>query len=269
MTTAQEIVSDGLALILVDEESISLEPGELAIGVRFLNDYCAEKFDSGIDMGYRPVSAPDDLVTSPLSVNRALKKILAKELGPVFGIAVSADVHAGANDAEKQLRANFMRRPRSRIPSIVPMGAGQRSRAGNSFYPFSLPQAFLRLDASTTVNIVSINTPVQIGGWTVLRSNSVTATADGDITLLVETYLSMIEVNLTIDTADGDQFTFSIAKNGAIIQQSRLAFDANKDQNVLIKWPQTLRSNDTITLLVENNNDTTDLTITNGHFRVT
>lgn len=271
MTTAEEIVSDGLALVLTDEANIALQPDEIAIGVRFLNDYCAEKFDSGIDFGFRPVSAPDDLVTSQSSVNRALKKIIAKELGPVFGIPVSADVNAGANDAEKQLRANFMRRPRSRMPNIVPMGAGQRTSifARSSFYPFSLPQAFLRLDSSTTVTIAAIDTPVQVGGWTIDRSANVTVTEDGSITVLTDTYLSMIEVDLTINTAASDQFTFSIAKNGAIEQQSRLVFDADKSQNILIKWPQTLRRDDTITLLVENNSNTTDLVITNGHFRVT
>ena len=271
MATAEEIVSDGLALILVDEANTALEPNELAIGVRFLNDYCAEKFDSGIDFGYRPVSAPDDLVTSQTSVNRALKKILAKELGPVFGIPVSPDVHMGARDAEKQLRANFMRRPRSRMPSIVPMGTGRRgsSTGGRTFYPFSLPIAFLRLDSSETVTISTINTPVQVGGWTIVQTNNVTATAAGAIQVLSETYLSMIEASLTVSAASGDKFTFYVAKNGAILQQSKLEFDADVDQNILVKWPETLRRDDTITLLVENNSDTTNLTITNGHFRIT
>lgn len=284
MTTAQEIIEDGLGLVLVDEENIALEPGELALGIRFLNDQIAEWFDSGIDIGYQPVVNPDDIVTSPASVNRALKKIVARECAPLFGIPVPADVRVDANDAENALFARFFRVTPSKFTTTTPRGSGNSDVRGGdgdrgfggsffgSFYnQIAVPQAFLRLDASTTVTIVTISTPVAvIGPWIIDRDVNTTSTTAGVVTFDTKgLYLANLEANLTINSASSDQFTFYFTKNGAILEQSRLPFDADKAQNILVKWVGSAQDTDTFALVVENNSDTTDLTITNGHLRVT
>lgn len=271
MTLAQEIVEDAAALILVDIESIALGSPESALLTRILNDYCAELFDLGIDFGYRPVSNPSDPITSPSSVNAALKYNLAKRANSVFGLPLPQAVFLEANRTERRLKANFIRRPRSRLPSNLPMGSGHINsiHTFDSFYSFSLPQGFLRLDTDSTVTITTIDTPVQVGGWTVDRSINVTALADGSIEFISEgPYLALLEANFTVNIADNDQFTFHFAKNGAILEQSSLAFDADRVQNINLKWSETIRKGDKITILVENNLGTADLTLTNGHFRI-
>lgn len=272
MTLAQEIIDDAAALILVDEANISLEAPESVILTRFLNDYCAELFDLGVDFGYRPVSNPADPITSPSSVNGALKYNLAKRANSIFGLPLPPEVSLEAEKTERRLKSNFMRRIRARLPTNLPRGSGNLSglHGVSSFYGFSLPQGFLRLDSSFTVTITTINTPVQIGGWTVDKDTNVTALASGSIEFLDEgPYLALLEVDLTISTAGSDQFTLHFAKNGAILEQSSLSFDANKVQNISLKWPEAVRRGDKITVLVENDLGTSDLTLTNGHFRLT
>jgi len=284
MTTAQEIIDDGFALALVDEADVTTQPDESAIGVRFLNDYCADQFDSGVDFGYRPVSTPDEPVTSPASVNRALKKIIARECGPLFGMPVSQEVLRDANKAESGLESRYLRITSSRFTTTTPRGSGNSdSRAGDGdrgssgaffstfFRAVAVPQAFLRLDASTTVTIATIDVPVAVTGpWVVDRDVNTTSTTAGAITFDTRgDYLANLEANLTINAASSDQFTFYFAINGGLLEQSRLVFDADKVQNILVKWVGTLRDTDTVTLLVENNSDTTNLTIINGHLRVT
>lgn len=284
MTTAQEIVEDGLALALVDEADISLDASEFAIGARFLNDWVAEQFESGVDIGYRPVSNPADPVTSPASVNRALKKIVARECGPLFGIEVPLKVEISGDDAERMLISRFLRITPSRFTTTTPRGSGNSDVSGgngdkggggaffSTFYnEIAVPQAFLRLDASTTVSIATIDTPVVVSGpWVVDRDINTTSTTAGVITFDTKgAYLANLEANLTVDLQSPDSYTFYFAKNGAILEQSRLPFDADVDQNILVKWRGTLLDTDEITLMVENNSDTDDLVITNAHLRIT
>ena len=269
MTFATEIVSDAAALVLVDEADIALEPNEFATGTRFLNDFSAELFDLGIDFGYRPVSNTGDPITSPASVNLALKQNLGVLLAPLFGVPVPIDLRQDANTSLKRLKANFIRRPRSIQPSTLPMGSGNAPRGRPGFYSMPLPQSILRLNASSTVTIATINTPVIVAGWTVDRSVNVTALAAGTVEYLSDSpYLAMLEANFTINTAGNDQFTFYFRKNSALLEQSRIIFDADANQNIFLKWAETLRRGDKIDIAVENNSGTTNLVLINGHFTV-
>lgn len=270
MTFASEIVADGLALVLVDEEDISLDPADFSIGTRFLNDFAAQLFDSGVDFGYRPVAVSGDPITSPSSVNLALKQNLGVILGPSFGVPVPVDLRTDAAASLKSLKANFLRRPKARLPSTLPMGSGNVQsirRAG--FYPFPLPFSILRLDSSSTVSIATVDVAVIVAGWTVDRSVNLTALAAGTVEYLNDQpYLAMLEANFTIDSAGSDQFTFFFRKNSAEIEQSRIVFDADVNQNISMKWAETLRRSDKIDIAVENNTDTSDIVLTNGHFTV-
>lgn len=268
MTTANEIVEDAAALILVDEANTALEANEAQILLRFLNDYCAELYDLGVDFGYRPVSSLGDVLTSPPSVNTALKANLALRSNPVFGLPVPPETLKLANDTEKRLKANFMRRPRRKLPRELPSGSG-RWVWDSAFFPFPLPEGFLRVENTITVSISAADTPVQISGWVVDRTSNVTAKEDGTVEYLNQgPYLANLEANLTVDAQGSDLITFYFAKNGAIIENSRLPVDADTKQNVRVQWPERLRLNDVVTLLVENNSDDTDVVITAGHFRV-
>lgn len=271
MTFALEIVEDAAFLILANEADIGLEPNEYAIGVRILNDFAAQLFDLDVDFGYRPVSSSGDPITSPSSVNLALKQNLGVLLAPIFGMPVSVDLQTAADSSLKSLKSNFIRRPRARLPSTLPMGSGNSGRLVlvDSFYSFTRPDSILRLDSSSTVTISTVDTPVIVAGWTVDRSINVTAKAAGTVEYLDDqSYLALLEASFTIDSSSSDQFTFYFRKNEAIIEQSRLVFDADADQNIFMKWAETLRRGDKVSIAVENNSATNDLVLTNGHFTV-
>lgn len=270
MTFASEIITDGLSKILVDEEDISLDAADFSLGTRWLNDFAAELFDLGVDFGYRPITVSGDPITSPASVNTALKENLAVGLAPDFGMPVSLELKENARASLTRLKANFLRRPKSRLPSTLPMGSGNiQGIRRTGFYPFSLPSSILRLNSSSTVTIATVNVAVRVGGWTVDRSVNLTALAAGTVEYQNDQpYLAMLEANFTIDAAASDRFTFFFRKNSAEIAQSRITFDAGVNQNVLMKWPETLRRGDKIDIAVENNTDTSNIVLTNGHFTV-
>ena len=78
----------------------------------------------------------------------------------------------------------------------------------------------------------------------------------------------MLEASFTVTAAASDQFTFYFRKNSAEIEQSRIVFDADVDQNILMKWTEVLMRGDTVDVAVENNTDASDIVLPNGHFTV-
>lgn len=271
MTTGLEIVEDAAAFVLVDEGDIGIEPDEAALALRILNDFCAEQFDLGIDFGYRPLASTSDLVTSPSSVNLALKENLGVLAAPLFGAPVAPDLRVSANQRLKNLRANYFGRIKKQYPSELPMGSGNRAAtySASTFYPFTTPQSILQLNASNTITIATVNTPVILDGWTVDRSVNVTALAAGTVEYLLDSaYLAKFEASLTVNASSSDKFTIYFRKNGALLQQSAYSFTADVVQNLTMSWAETVRRGDKISMAVENNDATNDLVITNGHFTV-
>lgn len=271
MTTASEIVTDALGFILSDEADIGIEGNEFSQSVRILNDFAAELFHLGVDFGYRPVVTSGDLITSPKSVNLALKQNLAVLLAPIFAATADAALITAANNSLKSLKSLFLKKPTASFPTNMPMGTGNRTAvfASSAFYPFALPDALLRLNASTTITIAAINTPVIVDSWTVDRSNNVTALAAGTVEYLNDKpFFAMLEASFTVAASGTDQFTFYFRKNGALLQQSKMEFDASANQIIVMKWAETLRRGDTVSIAVENNSDTSDVVLTAGHFTV-
>lgn len=271
MTSTSEIVTDALGLILADEADIGIEPNEFSQSVRILNDFAAEQFHLGVDFGYRPVVTSGDLITSPKSVNLALKQNLAVLIAPIFGAPVDADLRINAKESLKSLKALFLKNITSSFPPNMPMGSGNSNAgfASSAFYPLAQPDSILRLNASTTITIAAINTPVIIDSWTVDRSNNVTALAAGTVEYLQdEPFLAMLEASFTVAASGTDQFTFYFRKNGALLQQSQMVFDASVDQIIIMKWAETMRRGDKVSSAVENNSDTSDVVLTAGHFTV-
>ncbi len=270
MTTAQEIVDDSAALILVDEANTSLEANESAIMTRFLNDFLAELHSSGVDIGYRPVSNPSDVVTIPTGARQAIKYGLAFRTNAVFGLPLPQEVALLAPALERSLKSSYMRLPKVRPPRTLPQGTGNHYNVYdlNTFYAISQPDAQLRLELSTTVSIATINTPVVVTGpWTVDRDVNITTLGQGDMQyILQEPYLARLTADLTLSSTNGDRYTFYFTRNGATVAQSAYEVTANRVQDINFQWTDTIYRDDTIRLVVENNTGTNDLTITHGHF---
>lgn len=270
MTTAQEIVEDAAALFLVDEENTALDASSSAIMTRFLNDYLSELYSAGVDLGYRPVSSPSDVVTIPAGANLAVKYGLALRCNAIFGLPIPQEVAGLAPGLERRLRSSYMRLPRVKPPRTLPMGTGNQYTVYDisTFYPFSQPEGALRLDTPTTVTINTIDTQeVVIGPWVPSKTLNVNSNNAGDFTYtLDDTYLARIIADLTLTSTNGDTYTFYFTRNGAVIDGSDYEITADRAQNMKFQIADTIRRNDTIELVVENNTGTNDLDISHGHF---
>lgn len=272
MTTAQEIVDDAAALILVDEANTALEPNESAIMTRFLNDYLAELHSGGVDIGYRPVSSPSDVVTIPLGANQAIKYGLALRSNAIFGLPVPQEVSGLAPGLERGLRARYQILPKIRRPATLPRGSGNNynSYTLNTFYPPTRPEGALRLGSPTTVTINAIDTAeVVTGPWLTDLLTNLNSTGAGEFQYVpYEPYLARVQVNLSLTSTNGDRYNFYITRNGAKVEQSDYAVTADRVQNIFFQWSDTVMRQDTIRLVVENQTGTNDLDISNGHFRL-
>lgn len=272
MTTANEIVEDAAALILVDEANTAMEASDYAIMTRFLNDYLAELHTEGVDIGYRPVSSPSDVVTIPTGARQAIKYGLAIRSNAIFGLPIPQEVAALAPRLERSLKSSYMKLPKVRPPRTLPQGTGNHYNVYdlNTFYPTSKPEGALRLESATTVTIVTQDTPVVvIGPWSIDRDVNVNSNGQGDFQyILQEPYLARIRVDLTLSSTNGDRYTFYFTRNNAVIAQSNYEVIADSVQNIFTQWTDTIYRDDTIRLVVENNTGTNDLTITHGHFQI-
>lgn len=269
MTTAAEIVADAAALILVDEANSSLEGSTVNLLTRILNDYLAELNSAGVDLGYRPVSSPSDLVTIPSGANLAIKYGLALRSNAVFGLPIPAEVSGLYPGLERSLRSSYMRLPKVKPQRTLPMGTGNHYNVYdlNTFYPPSKPEGQLRLPASTTVSFGASNVLQNVTGpWDsdrLVNLNSI----DGNFEyVLDDSYLARLKADLTLSTTTGDRYTFYFTRNDAVIDQSNFEIVADRAQNINFQFVDTIYRQDNVRLVVENNTGTNDLTITHGHF---
>ena len=271
MTTAAEIVSDATALILVDEANTGLEPNEFAIAVRFLNDMCAELYDDDIDFGYRPVSSPSDLLSSPTSVNSALKYMLAKRLNAIFGLPMPQEVFIEARRLEASLNNRYQRSISQIFPDTLPTGSGnwRDTFQDDNFYQLPQPEAFLRLTAPLTPSIPAAASPVALSGFAVDRQINVRSNGSSITYVNTGAYYAMFDAVFSLSAGNDDLLTFAFAKNGVPLQQSAIQIRDGAPSQVKLRWAENLRKDDVVTVLVANEDNDNDPTITTGTFRVT
>lgn len=274
MTTAQEIVEDAAALILVDEANTSLEPNESAIMTRFLNDMCADLYDDDVDIGFKPVTSPSDFITSPSSVNYALKVMLAKRSSPIFGLPLDPDLRQEARKIEESLTRRYLRSVSQDYPDTLPMGSGNYDDTFliDNFYQQQIPQAFLRLpnDGANpkVVTIANQDEWTAIGGFAVDRQKNIRSDGQSVTYQLDGAYYSIFEAVFSMAAGNDDLFTFAFAKNGAILEQSQVDARDLETFTVKVRWAEALRRNDVVNVVVKNNDNDNDLTLFSGVFRV-
>ncbi len=122
------------------------------------------------------------------------------------------------------------------------------------------------ISSSALTVIASANTPVKVAGTTT-ASNLFRVTMPSNNTLTykgTKTRTFMVICSISCNAAGSSKFfTFSIAKNGVILTESKQKFKiiSNTDQpQVTISCTVSLATNDYVELWVENNTDGTDLT---------
>lgn len=267
MTTADGLVTDAVALVLSDEENISLEPQVAAIGRRFLNDLCAEWELGGTYLNYTPVVSASDLITCPSGAISGLKHGLAERIAPILSAPISDDLRANIRSSVQALKSNFVRPIVSNYPGTLPRGAGNRWR-NTSRFTYTEPEVRGELTrTSQAVTITTIDTPVRIGGWTVAWDYAFTA-SDTSLTYNIDGQrLGLIEAHLTTLTAGSENFTFYVYKNSAQLAPG-VPVTADETRNVFVQRAEPMVKNDVFELYVENNSGTENITI-QGTFTIT
>lgn len=135
MTTAAIIVRGALGLLRVVDAREAPEAEDFADGVRALNAMMAAWLVDGWDIGWTPVTLPDDVLTSPEWADDAITYNLALRLRASYGASLEEDVIALASAGMATVSAFVARkveaddRPRVRYDDL-PAGTGQRRVSG-------------------------------------------------------------------------------------------------------------------------------------------
>lgn len=125
---------------------------------------------------------------------------------------------------------------------------------------------------ATVTTVVSANTPVLAQAtFSSQRLERFTATAAGRLTYIgLETNTFDISVLATIDPSGGSSKSVSayIAINGTVVSESGQSIVAKDKNQVKCEYLVDLSTNDYIEIFIENNDDTTNLTLTDGSLKI-
>lgn len=145
---------------------------------------------------------------------------------------------------------------------------------GNRGLENTLKDSLSSNTAGTTVAIAAANTPVLVGGtWVDDNSSQFTVNGDGTVTYNgIGNAHVPITAALTVYPVSGSnkQHTTYVAINGSIITASgRVGLASATDrQSVTPIWQYEFTTGDIVSLMTENNTDTTDLQIDHAVLRV-
>jgi len=134
MTTAQEVIQDALAEILVQGSEAPLEASEYQSAIRMMNDFMFDLDINGTSLGYTEVSNLGDTVTLSAGLIMALKKNLAVLLAPQFGAQVDPNLQVQAAKGVKTMKKAGAFVPDRYHPSTLPIGAGNQFANGSGAY---------------------------------------------------------------------------------------------------------------------------------------
>lgn len=137
--TAQTIINDALLELTVQEGEQAIESFEFQRGVRYLNRMMAEFFADNIELGYTPVSSPNDIITIPAGGMSALVSNLAIRLSSALDIAITPSLAQTAEKGMDTLRNLGLSTGKMNFPGNLPIGSGNEwasnTYIGGHFYP--------------------------------------------------------------------------------------------------------------------------------------
>lgn len=128
--------------------------------------------------------------------------------------------------------------------------------------------------AGVTVPITTINTPVLIGGtWIDDNSSQFTVDGAGTVTYIGnKVFHTPITAALTTHPVSGSNkdYTCYIAINGVAVQESgrKVRASSTDRQSVTPIWQHQFENGDTVSVMIENNSDTTDFVVEHAVLRL-
>ena len=138
--------------------------------------------------------------------------------------------------------------------------------SGNTGIKDTRPDALVfLLNNVTETSISTINTPVIISGtYNEERVSHFSSNSSGRITYVGEkNFVTPIKVGGSVVAASTNKvITFYIAKNGTVVSNSGISINSTANQRAFVlMWQLDMAPNDYIEVFVENNTDTTNVTV--------
>ncbi len=271
MTTVAQIAKASLQSILVQASEAPLEPDEYADYILALNSFMLSLDAQGIKLGFKEVSNLGDQVVVPPG---AIRGIIAN-----MAIEVAADYNGVISDSLKSVAAQGMQTMihlgtvslKTAMPPTLPVGSGNEDyNDSTNYYPgYSKPaQAKLELRNNTTETVfANAGEPAKvIGEWVVRVSDIFKSDSTGKVLYPVSDgftlHILADFVSIKLLPAN-EEFDFFVAKNGLIIQNSRVTTKIGNiaPMDVSLSWVEKLQANDYIELYVLNRDSADSLLI--------
>lgn len=123
MTTAADIITDALGEIGYQAAETPVEPADMQLGLRKLNDMLAEFTESGIIAG-SPVEKPADTVRIQRGVVNGIMMNLAGRLAAPFRKPITAELAASIKAANQNMLRIIVKPIDVDYPDTLPTGSG-------------------------------------------------------------------------------------------------------------------------------------------------
>lgn len=262
-TTAGDVATGALKLILVEAGDSALEPDEYADALEVMNDYMAALEADGIRLGYSRVCNVADIVTIPDGAIRALKSNLAIELAPQFGGKVSATLIKQASEGMNTFLKYGVNIGQSLLPNTLPMGSGN--------YPYmqycvESPRAQMTLQGNRRVTDITVAAGAEKaqGFWTIGEFAGLTPDISGRIVNNGPKRTFRLSADMTL-TAEGDilECVVGFVRNAQFVLYTTLSLSTDPARAV-IDGSVELEPGQYLDIVVSDVYTTTDITLTDG-----
>jgi hypothetical protein len=266
-TTAGDLISRALKLILVEAGDSPLQPDEYADGIDILNSYMAGLESDGLRLGYNRVCNVSDIVNVPDGAMRGIAANLAMDLAPTFGGKVTGALVKQAADGLKTLYRMGVKVGETQYPGTLPYPSNYyRVRALRTGPYAAMSMAGNR--RLTDITTASVAQKVN-GFWTVEAFHGLTPDLSGRITnrgegLTVDVYA---EFNLKASgsTAGG---VIAITRNGAIELFVEDIALSTTPVSALITGSIAMEAGDYLEVVVADTASTRDITVIDSVVRL-
>jgi hypothetical protein len=262
-TTAGDVISGALKLILVEAADSGLEPDEYADGLIALNDFMAGLESDGLRLGYSRCCNIADIVTIPDGSIRAVKSNLAIDLAPQFGGKVSATLIKQASEGMNTLRKIGVRIGQSLLPPSLPMGIGNY-RYSN--YCTESPYAEMTLSNNRRVTEITTEAAAEKaqGFWTIGKFSGLSPDISGRIINNGPKRTFQLSADLTL-VADDDilECVVGFVRNAQFVLYTTLELSTDAARAV-IEGSVELEQGQYLDIVVADVYTTTDVTLTDG-----
>ena len=126
MATGSDFVIDALDMIGVHASETAIEPEEMQLSIRMLNDYMSEIDEAGTEFGFVPLQSEANEVRLRRGAVHAIKVNLAGLLSIPFKKPISIELAAAIKSANKSLLRMTVTFGSVKVSSTLPRGSGNR-----------------------------------------------------------------------------------------------------------------------------------------------